>query len=153
MFDDSIDLVVWGHEHDCRITPEPVAGKKYYISQPGSSVATSLADGEAIEKCVQVFHICSTILITIFRHAALLEIQNKEFRLTPIPLRSVRPFVIEEVILSEVADDSGLDLNDQMEITKYLRGKVHTICFARLELIDETVIGQLPCRPGQPTLG
>jgi len=55
MFDDSIDLVVWGHEHDCRITPEPVAGKKYYISQPGSSVATSLADGEAIEKCASKF--------------------------------------------------------------------------------------------------
>ena len=50
MFDDSIDLVVWGHEHDCRIIPEPVAGKRYYITQPGSSVATSLADGEAIEK-------------------------------------------------------------------------------------------------------
>lgn len=50
MFDDSVDLVIWGHEHDCRIMPEPVAGKKYYISQPGSSVATSLADGEAIEK-------------------------------------------------------------------------------------------------------
>jgi len=69
------------------------------------------------------------MLITIFRHAALLEIQNKEFRLTPIPLRSVRPFVIEEVILSEIADDSGLDLNDQMEITKYLRGKVHIHLF------------------------
>ena len=50
MFDDSIDLVVWGHEHDCRIIPEPVAGKRYYITQPGSSVATSLADGESIEK-------------------------------------------------------------------------------------------------------
>ena len=52
MFDDSVDLVIWGHEHDCRIVPEPVAGKKYYITQPGSSVATSLADGEAIEKYV-----------------------------------------------------------------------------------------------------
>lgn len=52
MFDDSVDLVVWGHEHDCRIIPEPVAGKNYYITQPGSSVATSLADGEAIEKLV-----------------------------------------------------------------------------------------------------
>ncbi len=50
MFDDSIDLVVWGHEHDCRIVPEPVGGKEYYITQPGSSVATSLADGEALEK-------------------------------------------------------------------------------------------------------
>ena len=52
MFDDSIDLVVWGHEHDCRIIPETVVGKKYRITQPGSSVATSLADGESLEKCV-----------------------------------------------------------------------------------------------------
>lgn len=52
MFDDAIDLVMWGHEHDCRIDPEPVPGKRYYITQPGSSVATSLADGEAIEKYV-----------------------------------------------------------------------------------------------------
>lgn len=52
MFDDSIDLVIWGHEHDCRIDPEKVANKPYYISQPGSSVATSLAHGEAIPKCV-----------------------------------------------------------------------------------------------------
>jgi len=50
MFDDSVDLVVWGHEHDCRIVPEAVAGKNYYITQPGSSVATSLADGESLEK-------------------------------------------------------------------------------------------------------
>lgn len=50
MFDDNIDLVVWGHEHDCRIVPEPVAGKNYYITQPGSTVATSLADGEATQK-------------------------------------------------------------------------------------------------------
>lgn len=50
MFDDSIDLVIWGHEHDCRIVPEPVGEKNYYISQPGSSVATSLADGEALPK-------------------------------------------------------------------------------------------------------
>ena len=50
MFDDSINLVVWGHEHDCRIVPEPVAGKEYFITQPGSSVATSLADGESLEK-------------------------------------------------------------------------------------------------------
>jgi double-strand break repair protein MRE11 len=50
MFDDSIKLVVWGHEHDCRIWPEAVEGKPYYITQPGSSVATSLAPGEALPK-------------------------------------------------------------------------------------------------------
>ena len=50
MFDDSIDFVLWGHEHDCRVMPEEVAGKNYRICQPGSSVATSLADGESLEK-------------------------------------------------------------------------------------------------------
>lgn len=50
MFDNSIDLIVWGHEHDCRIEPEPVAGRRYYISQPGSTVATSLAEGESLTK-------------------------------------------------------------------------------------------------------
>ncbi|EMD37107.1 hypothetical protein CERSUDRAFT_115025 [Gelatoporia subvermispora B] len=113
MFDDSIDLVVWGHEHDCRIIPEPVAGKRYYITQPGSSVATSLADGEAIEKQV-----------------ALLKIQGKEFQLTPIPLRTVRPFVLDDVILTDAAEDEGLDLTDKVEIAKYLRKRVN-------ELIDK----------------
>ncbi len=51
MFDDSVNLVVvWGHELDYRIVPEPVAGKEYYITQPGSSVPTSHADGESLEK-------------------------------------------------------------------------------------------------------
>lgn len=61
MFDDSINLVVWGHEHDCRIEPEEVAGKPYFITQPGSSVATSLSDGESIQKRVTLIfaiHLC-----------------------------------------------------------------------------------------------
>lgn len=49
-FDDEVHLVVWGHEHECRIVPEEVSGKDYKIVQPGSSVATSLAPGEAIAK-------------------------------------------------------------------------------------------------------
>ncbi|KAF5392723.1 hypothetical protein D9757_000826 [Collybiopsis confluens] len=110
MFDDSVDLVVWGHEHDCRIIPEPVAGKNYYITQPGSSVATSLADGEAIPKNV-----------------ALLSIHDKEYGLELLPLRSVRPFVIEEVALSEVAEEEGFDLSDQIQISKYLKGKVNEL--------------------------
>ncbi|KAF5384138.1 hypothetical protein D9615_003384 [Tricholomella constricta] len=120
MFDDSIDLVIWGHEHDCRIVPEPVAGKNYYISQPGSSVATSLADGEAIEK-----------------HVALLQIQGKEFQMTPLPLRTVRPFVIEEVALNQVAEKEGLDISDQMEISKYLKSKVNALIEQANQLWDE----------------
>ncbi|TBU23353.1 DNA repair exonuclease [Dichomitus squalens] len=120
MFDDSIDLVVWGHEHDCRIIPEPVAGKRYYVTQPGSSVATSLADGEAIEK-----------------HVALLKIQGKEFELTPIPLRSVRPFVIDEVDLSEAAEELGFDLTDKIEISKYLKNRVNELIHKANEQWDE----------------
>ncbi|KAF8635556.1 hypothetical protein AX15_000209 [Amanita polypyramis BW_CC] len=120
MFDDNIDLVVWGHEHDCRIVPEPVAGKPYYITQPGSSVATSLAEGEALEK-----------------HVALLEIQGKDFQLTPIPLRTTRPFVIGEVILTEAAETEGFNISDTMEITKYLKIKVNELISQANELWDE----------------
>lgn len=63
MFDDSVKLVVWGHEHDCRLTPEKVEGKDYYISQPGSSVATSLAPGESIPKYVPPNAYSTVILI------------------------------------------------------------------------------------------
>jgi double-strand break repair protein MRE11 len=125
MFDDSIDLVIWGHEHDCRILPEPVAGKHYFISQPGSSVATSLADGEAIEKCVFSFtQLFKHTDVNFCRHVALLQIQGKEFQLTPIPLRTVRPFVLEDVILSEAAEDEGFELTDQLAISKFLKKKV-----------------------------
>jgi double-strand break repair protein MRE11 len=44
--------------------------------------------------------------------------------MTPIPLRTVRPFVIESVVLSEIAEEEGLNLSDQMEITKFLKNKV-----------------------------
>ncbi|EJD05327.1 DNA repair exonuclease [Fomitiporia mediterranea MF3/22] len=110
MFDDSINLVVWGHEHDCRIIPEPVAGKQYYITQPGSSVATSLADGESLEK-----------------HVALLKILGTEFKLEPLPLRTVRPFVIDEVCLVEAAEEEGFDVTDQIEVSKFLKRKVNEL--------------------------
>ena len=123
MFDDSVDLVVWGHEHDCRIIPEPVAGKPYLITQPGSSVATSLAEGEAMEKCVTAYW-ALLFYWHCGRHVALLEIQGKEFQLTPIPLRTTRPFVIGDVVLSEAAETDGLNLSDTVEITQYLKAKV-----------------------------
>ncbi|KAI0267279.1 Metallo-dependent phosphatase-like protein [Gloeopeniophorella convolvens] len=120
LFDDNIDLVVWGHEHDCRVVPEPVAGKRYFISQPGSSVATSLAEGESLDK-----------------HAALLKIQGKEFELTPIPLRTVRPFVMDEIVLTEVADTEGFEANDQMEVTKYLKLRVNELIDKANDLWDQ----------------
>ncbi|KAG7579944.1 hypothetical protein FFLO_00152 [Filobasidium floriforme] len=109
MFDDSIDLVLWGHEHDCRIEPEKVPNKTYYISQPGSSVATSLAHGEAIPKKVGI-----------------LSIQEGQFNIEPIPLKTVRPFKIGDIVLEEEADneENGIDMQKRETITAFLKIKI-----------------------------
>ena len=49
---------------------------------------------------------------------------GKEYSLKPLPLRTARPFVLEEVVLSEIAEEEGFELEDQMEIAKYLRSRV-----------------------------
>ena len=51
-----LDLVMWGHEHECKIDPvESYSG--YHITQPGSSVATSLVDAESRKKHVAILSI------------------------------------------------------------------------------------------------
>lgn len=64
-----LDLVLWGHEHDCRIEPEWNSSQSFYVSQPGSSVATSLIAGESLPKSV-----------------GLLEIKGREFKVSHILL-------------------------------------------------------------------
>ena len=88
---------MWGHEHECLITPSESLVGTFRITQPGSSVATSLTAGEARRKNV-----------------GLLEIRGQQFRLRPIPLSSVRSFAVGDVILAERARDCGgvLDAED-----------------------------------------
>lgn len=78
-----LDFILWGHEHDCR----PVAMRNditgSYILQAGSSIATSLTEGETLDK-----------------HVYILSIKGKDFSLEPIKLKTVRPFVMKDVILS-----------------------------------------------------
>jgi double-strand break repair protein MRE11 len=52
MLGDFFDFVVWGHEHECKIQPVKSAIQRFFISQPGSSVATSLSEFEAKQKYV-----------------------------------------------------------------------------------------------------
>lgn len=59
-----------------------------------------------------------------FRHVALVQIRGKDFHLEPIPLRTARPFIIDEVILIEAAEEEGFDVTDRIEVSKYLKGKV-----------------------------
>ncbi|KAF8023984.1 hypothetical protein BT93_F1246 [Corymbia citriodora subsp. variegata] len=52
-----LDFVVWGHEHECIIDPQEVPGMGFHITQPGSSIATSLIDGESKPKHVLLLEI------------------------------------------------------------------------------------------------
>lgn len=92
---DFLDFVLWGHEHDCRVTAEKIPGKNFFISQPGSSVATSLSEGESLEK-----------------HIAILHIYKDQFKLEPIKLQTVRPFVFKSIKLQDYDDELELDEGD-----------------------------------------
>lgn len=95
-----LDFVVWGHEHECLIDPQEVPGMGFHLTQPGSSVATSLIEGESKPK-----------------HVLLLEIKENQYRPTKIPLTSVRPFEYTEIILKDEAD---IDPDDQNSILEHL---------------------------------
>eukprot|EP01103_Thecamoeba_quadrilineata_P006961 TRINITY_DN1671_c0_g1_i1.p1 TRINITY_DN1671_c0_g1~~TRINITY_DN1671_c0_g1_i1.p1 ORF type:complete len:626 (-),score=141.89 TRINITY_DN1671_c0_g1_i1:70-1947(-) len=83
MLENFLDFVFWGHEHECLIKPQQSTVGEFYISQPGSSVATSLSEGESKKKYVGLLKVC-----------------RDQFLLKPLPLTTVRPFLIETVDLS-----------------------------------------------------
>lgn len=96
-----LDFVLWGHEHDCK----PVAVQNditgTYILQAGSSIATSLSEGETLDK-----------------HVYVLSVKGKDFSLQPIRLKTVRPFIMKDIVLSR----SGLSAtsSNKKEVLNYL---------------------------------
>jgi len=95
-----LDLVVWGHEHECWIDPKEVPGIGFHLMQLGSSIATTLIDDEAKPK-----------------HVLLLEIKGSQCRPTKIPLKSARHFEYQEVVLE---DEPNIDPNDQDVVLRHL---------------------------------
>ena len=81
-----LNLVVWAHEHECIASPEESVEAGFHILQSGSSIATSLTTAEQVPK-----------------HVFLLEICGDKFRTTPIPLLTVRPLIIDELVLSQTS--------------------------------------------------
>ncbi|ODV82086.1 DNA repair exonuclease [Suhomyces tanzawaensis NRRL Y-17324] len=77
-----LDFVLWGHEHECIPVPSHNPECGFDVLQAGSSVATSLAEGELSEKFVFI-----------------LNIKGKEYSIEPVKLRTVRPFVMKEIQL------------------------------------------------------
>ncbi|KAI9300517.1 Metallo-dependent phosphatase-like protein [Cunninghamella echinulata] len=118
--DDFLDLVLWGHEHDCRIDPESNGvpdGPS--IIQPGSSVATSLTDGEALTKYV-----------------GLLEINGRDYELKKLRLTTVRPFQCTTVVLHQQTDFLPSD-------TKACQQYLHNVVMDLIEKAKEIWKDQL----------
>jgi double-strand break repair protein MRE11 len=100
-----LDLVIWGHEHECLIDPRTNPETNFKVMQPGSSVATSLAIGEAVPK-----------------HVAIVSVTGREFTTENIRLKTVRPFVMKEIVLSEEkeAQKFARKDNNRTELTRFL---------------------------------
>ena len=86
VFPKFIDVIIWGHEHDSFIEPRTIENKICYIYQPGSTVSTSLTEGEARQK-----------------HMFLLEIKHTGFKMTPIPIRNSRKICFQQINLQSLA--------------------------------------------------
>lgn len=110
---DWMNLVVWGHEHDCQIEPVRNPETGFFVMQPGSSVATSLIHGESIPKQV-----------------AIISITGDEFKSEAITLKSVRPLVYREISLKKEAAFKDLQnkKNHRVELSKML-----------LDVVDEMI--------------
>lgn len=100
-----MDLIVWGHEHECKIDPVTNAELGFKVMQPGSSVATSLVKGEAEPK-----------------HISIISVTGKEFTCEPIRLKSVRPFVTRDITLREFRElkDLAHESENKSRITQFL---------------------------------
>ena len=109
-----LDFVVWGHEHECLVEPTESA-QGFHVSQPGSSVVTSLIEGEAKEKKICVLEVKS-------------DPENPNgapfWRTTPVPLRSTRPFEYEQIALAQTPE---LDAADARGVTAFLENRVRAM--------------------------
>lgn len=101
-----MDLVIWGHEHECLIEPVQNPSKNFKVIQPGSSIATSLSPGEAKSKSV-----------------CILNITGKECKVEPIPLKTIRPFLYKDISLNASKEMVAVaNKNDNLpQVKKYCK--------------------------------
>ena len=59
-------------------------------------------------------------LLILCRHVGILEIRGKNFRLNKIPLQTVRPFYMQQIVLA----DADLDPTQEEQVQEFLQDKV-----------------------------
>lgn len=124
--DDFLDLVIWGHEHECKIAPARNEQQLFYVSQPGSSVVTSLSPGEAVKK-----------------HIGLLRIKGKKMNMQKIPLKTIRQFFIEDIVLGDHPDIFN---QDHPKVTQ----KIEAFCVEKVEGLLDVAERERIGNPHQP---
>ncbi|RLV84172.1 Double-strand break repair protein MRE11 [Meyerozyma sp. JA9] len=117
-----MDFILWGHEHEC--IPDPMYNPEmgFDVLQPGSSVATALSPGEMVEKNVFIMNI-----------------RDNKYSIEPVKLKTVRPFIMDEVVLQKEGFVPGPASKD--DVSKFLVNKVEELIQKATE-IDTS--GQLP---------
>ncbi len=108
-----LDLVVWGHEHECLIDPRYNPETFFHVMQPGSSIATSLVPGEAVAK-----------------HVAIVNVTGKEFTVEKHRIKSVRPFLSKEITLATDKRFKGLEKQKENK---------HDITIELMEIVNEMI--------------
>ena len=124
---DFLNLVMWGHEHECRLTPEFVPETEYFITQPGSSVATSLCEGESKPK-----------------HVGILSINGLKFKMKELKLNTVRPFVFDNLILQNEDIPKSFSHASTTDVYNFVDDYIEN------KLIPEAAL-QLTSHPKQPS--
>ncbi|NXL92451.1 MRE11 protein, partial [Alectura lathami] len=124
--DDFIHLVVWGHEHECKIAPVQNEQQNFYVTQPGSSVVTSLSPGEAVKK-----------------HIGLLHVRGKKMKMQKIALETVRTFYMEDVVLGDHPD---LFNPDNPKVTQ----AIQAFCMEKVEMMLDNAERERLGNPRQP---
>ncbi len=103
MMPPGFDLVIWGHEHDCFTSLMNHQIPPMDVYQPGSSVATSLTEGEAIPKHVGIINIYA----------------DGSFKMEYVRLTTTREIIVkeEEYIMFKEADNLLSAKTDKQIIT------------------------------------
>lgn len=110
------NFVVWGHEHESIVNLDYCDDPEFYICQPGSTVATSLCEAEALPKhCV--------ILNVVYD-----DIKKKhDFKPEFIRLKTVRPMIWETVNIDEELLKSKYVTRKQEFVENFCKEKVNSM--------------------------
>ena len=149
-------------QHECRLKPEE-SSIGFQIIQPGSSVATSFCDGEAGPKYARppaarppataAVAAAADINVTS-RKVGVLEVRGDQWRVLDIPLCTVRPFIMDSIVLESEFERQSKEgairgsLTDTDTVSELLSRKVEEM----ISSVPRVWPYNAPNRPSKPLI-